>query len=112
MAGMTLEEQIECVMDTSVFLSVIGGRRRLLAFFRSLTTFILFFDDENSFVRNTRKKDSMPTMMDFDFWSNATFVRVHWLPTGLMDEALGMQTLVRRIENELSITHDRIDKYF
>jgi hypothetical protein len=38
-------------------------------------------------------------MMDFDFWNTAAFVRVHWLPTGLMDEALGMQTLVRPIEN-------------
>jgi hypothetical protein len=42
-------------------------------------------------------------MMDFDFWNNAAYVRVHWLPTGSMDGALGVQTLVRLIQNELSI---------
>lgn len=105
MAGLTLEEQIECIMDTSVFVSVIGGSTSIASFLPRGSTLILFFNDENSFVGNTRKKDTMPTMMDFDFWNNAAYVRVHWLPTGSMNEALGTETLVRLIENELSITN-------
>ncbi len=102
-AGLTLEEQIESAMDTSVFVSVIGGSTSIASFLPRGSTLILFFNDENSFVGKTRKKDTMPTMMDYDFWNNAAYVRVHWLPTGSMDEALGIQTLVRLIENELSI---------
>jgi hypothetical protein len=109
MAKLTLEEQIHEVVDTTIFVSAIGGSTSIASFLPRDSSLILFFNDQKSFVGGKTAKKNFPTMMDFDFWNNAAYVRTHWLPTGSMDEELGLQTLLRLVTNELILTHNMIE---
>jgi hypothetical protein len=79
---LSLEDQLQAILDSRIFVSVVGGSVSTAMFLRRDACLILFYNDKDDFVRGTSR---MPTMMDFDFWNNASYLRVHWLPISTMD---------------------------
>ena len=100
LARLSLEEQVELIVDATVFISVVGGSTSIATLLPRDATVVLYFCTEDSFVGKTKKKD-FPTMMDFDFWNNASYLRLHWLPTGSMDDPQDMAFLLQLIRTEL-----------
>jgi hypothetical protein len=97
-----LEEQIKIVKGSAIFINVIGGASSTAMFLERDACLILFFDDNSDFVKGGDDPD-MPNMMDWDFWNNASYLRVLWLPIKSMDNDINLQILVQLIQNELDI---------
>ena len=100
LARLSIKQQVELVVDASVFVSVVGGSTSLATMLPRRAAVILYFCTEDSFVGKTKKKD-FPTMMDFDFWNNASHLRLHWLPSGSMNQHQDIEFLVQLIQSEL-----------
>ena len=102
-ARFPLRDQLLAITQASVLVSTTGGSTASAMFLPRHASLILYFSSDESFVRRSRKED-FPTMMDFDFWNNASYLRVHWLPTGSMDEDFHLKFLVDLIRSELEQT--------
>ena len=102
-ARFPLGDQVQAMLQASVLVSTTGGSAAMAMFLPRHSSLILYFSSDESFVGRSRKKD-FPTMMDFDFWNNAAYLRVHWLPTGSMDEDFHLSFLVDLIRSELAQT--------
>lgn len=102
-ARFPLRDQIQAILQSSVLVSTAGGSTATAMFLPRHASLILYFSSDESFVGRSRKKD-FPTMMDFDYWNNAAYLRVHWLPTGSMDEDFHLEFLVDLIRSELEQT--------
>jgi hypothetical protein len=103
LAHLPLRDQVKIIMQLSVFVSTVGGSTATCMFLPRHASLILYFASEEDFVSGSRHKD-FPTMMDFDFWNNASYLRVHWLPIGSMDEEFHLKLLVDLIRSELKQT--------
>jgi hypothetical protein len=101
MSQLPLSEQLQLVTETSIFVSVIGGATSTATFLPAGSSIVLFFNDMDDFVDNV--KDGRPNMMDWDFWNNASYLRVHWLPIKSMDEVADLESFRLLIQHEISI---------
>ena len=54
----------------------------------------------DDFVKDHNKPTTMPSMLDWDFWSHASHLRVHWLPLSTMDQDLHLFAAL--IETEIA----------
>jgi hypothetical protein len=99
--GLTLEEQLSIILESSIFISVVGGAASTTMFLQRNSCLILYFNDQDDFVRNMRKVTSMPAMLDWDFWNHASHLRVHWLPLSTMDTVGDRGIFMKVIEAEL-----------
>jgi hypothetical protein len=96
---LSLEDQFEAMLETKVFVSVIGGSASSAMFLGRNAGVILFYNDRDDFVNGG--EHIMPNMMDFDFWNNAAYLRVHWLPMRTMDSAEDVSILTQLIQDQL-----------
>ena len=111
MGKLPLNEQLRIVQESAIFISVIGGAASTAMFLNRNSCLILYFDDLDDFVQGAppgpRGLNSsslqMPSMMDWDFWNHASYLRVHWLPIKTMDTEKGLNVLVKLIHNEIDI---------
>jgi hypothetical protein len=108
MSKLPLKSQLEVMVQTTVFVSMTGGSTSIATFLPRDSTLILYFDDVSTFVSRSKKKD-FPVMMDFDFWNNASYLRVHWLPASSMHTAAGLRALSNLIRSELNAQSTRAD---
>lgn len=100
-----LEQQISIVKESAVFISVIGGSASTAMFMERNTCLILFYNDIDDFVKGA-PTPTMPNMMDWDFWNNASYLRIHWLPIQSMDHGRDLSVFRRLLENEVhSLPH-------
>jgi hypothetical protein len=97
----TMEEQLQSILDTKVLISVVGGSVSTATFLQRNTCLILFYNDMDDFVSGA---PGMPTMMDFDFWNNASYLRVHWLPLSTMDSEKDLTLLMYLIQEQLDFS--------
>jgi hypothetical protein len=100
-----LEDQLSIILESSIFVSVIGGAASTAMFLQRNSCLILYFNDQDDFVRDKRGgSTSMPAMLDWDFWNHASYLRVHWLPLSTMDTIGDLGIFSRLIEAELEST--------
>ena len=99
---LTLEAQTKLMDETAVFVSVMGGSASTAMFLRRGTSLILYYNDIDDFVKGDPNKDgsSIPNRMDWDFWNNASYLRVHWLPIQTMDWENDLKTFARLLQVE------------
>jgi hypothetical protein len=97
---LSLKEQISIVKESSIFISAVGGSASTAMFMERNTCLILYFNDKDDFVKGA-PNEKMPNMMDWDFWNNASYLRVHWLPIQSMDSERDLRILDRLVENEI-----------
>ena len=101
---MLLMEQISIVRESAVFISVMGGSASTAMFLERDTSLILYYNDIDDFAQGASKDGGkIPNRMDWDFWNNASFLRVHWLPISTMDEEKDLNTLTRLVKNEIRL---------
>jgi hypothetical protein len=101
MSTLPLSQQLQLMLKTSVFVTVIGGAAFTAMFLPQGSCLILYFNDiAGDFVPRAAKEKNRPNMMDFDFWNNASYLRVHWLPLKSMDDPVDLETLRLLIRHE------------
>jgi dihydrofolate reductase len=111
MGELSLEEQLQIVKESSIFISVIGGAASTATFLERDSCLILFFDDVDDFVKGSGDP-LMPNMMDWDVWNHAaSYLRVHWLPIKTMDDKLDLEILVKLIMLEISVLSRSLAEY-
>jgi hypothetical protein len=98
---LSLEEQISIVRESAIFVSVIGGSASTAMFMERNTCLILYYNDIDDFVKGAPNGKNMPNMMDWDFWNNASYLRVHWLPIQSMDSDRDLGVFEKLLENEI-----------
>ena len=103
LARLSLEDQVKIILQLSVMVSTVGGSTATCMFLPRHASLVLYFVSDEDFVSKSPMKD-FPTMMDFDFWNNASYLRVHWLPLGSMDDEFHSNFLVNLIASELAQT--------
>jgi hypothetical protein len=101
MARLPLMEQLLLITETSIFVSVVGGATSTAAFLSRGSCLILYFNDLDDFV--SRAGEDRPSMMDWDFWNNASYLRVHWLPIKSMNEDGDLKTFRLLLQHEIHI---------
>ena len=104
MGELSLMEQISIVRESAVFISVMGGSACTAMFLERDTSLILYYNDIDDFAQGASKDGGkIPNRMDWDFWNNASFLRVYWLPISTMDEEKDLNTLTRLVKNEIRL---------
>ena len=105
LSKMSLQEQVQLLTETTVFVSVVGGSACIGTFLPRGSSVVLFFNDiGDEFVDHATRKD-FPQMIDWDFWNNASYLRVHWLPMSGIAAAEGKaspQALNELIRSEMN----------
>ena len=104
LSKMSLQSQVKLLTETTVFISVVGGSACIGTFLPRGSSVILFFNDiGDEYVDHATRKD-FPQMIDWDFWTNASYLRVHWLPMSAIAAAEGKsspQALNELIRSEI-----------
>ncbi len=101
MSELPLNEQIRIATTSVVYMSAIGGATVTATFLPKGASLVLFLNDVDQFVDDDPAKG--PVYMDWDFWNNASYLRVHWLPISTMDESADLEVLVKLVGNELGM---------
>ena len=99
LGALSLEEQISIVQESAILVSAIGGSASTAMFMERNTCLILYYNDLDDFVKGAKNK--MPNMMDWDFWNNASYLRVHWLPIQSMDSERDLGILVKLVGTQI-----------
>lgn len=97
---LTLQEQIQVMQSSNIFVTVIGGSASTAMFLDRNSCLILYYNDIDDFVKEHHKPTTMPSMLDWDFWNHASYLRVHWLPISTMDQ--DWQLFGKLIETEIA----------
>jgi len=101
LASRSIDDQLSIISKSSIFISVIGGAASTAMFLERNACLILYFNDEDDYVRENGRITSMPAMLDWDFWNHASYLRVHWLPLSTVDNVSDLVIFSRLIEAEL-----------
>ncbi|CAJ1965047.1 unnamed protein product [Cylindrotheca closterium] len=101
---LALEAQTKLMDETAVFVSVMGGSASTAMFLRRDTSLILYYNDIDDFAKGNPNKggNSIPNRMDWDFWNNASYLRVHWLPIRTMDAENDLKSFARLLQVEVN----------
>jgi len=66
-----LKEQLEAVADAAIYISIAGGGTFTAMFLPKGASLVLYY---------TTGLEEGPARLDYDFWNNLGYLRVHWLP--------------------------------
>jgi hypothetical protein len=89
---MSLTQQTQIALHTHIYLIQMGSEAWPAMFLPPGATLILLYDDHDTLVNgasnninnNKRRQDPVfPVRLDWDFWNNLSYLRVHWLPRNL-----------------------------
>lgn len=101
LSELSLSEQVQLATETSVFVSVVGGSACTASFLPRGSSVILFFNDVNEFTGRSPRKD-FPSMIDWDWWENASYLQVQWLPMRTMDLDVDLRALTEVIRGVIT----------
>jgi hypothetical protein len=108
---LSLPEQLAVMRETSICVSVIGGSVSTAMFMERNTSLILFYNNVNDFVKGGPSRH-MPNFMDWDFWNNASYLRLHWLPLKTLDSDKDLELLGDLLSSELASTASFMEKVY
>ena len=94
-ADWEMKDQIEIVNESSIYVSTAGGSSAIATFLPRGSSLILFYNDIDEL------KAFGPSYLDWDFWNNAEYLRVHWLPISTMDDDVDI--FVALVQYELEV---------
>jgi len=106
LAELTLSKQIEIVQTANLFITVTGGSASVATFLPRGSGLILFYNDIDDFVVDS--KGQLPNRMDWDFWNHASYIRAHWMPIKTMDEMNALEVLIRLVREEIRISESAV----
>jgi hypothetical protein len=98
-----MQEQVELVSQTNVFVSTCGGGAMTATFLPRGATLILYYAETGGFEFSTFNLTGGPAYLDWDLFNNAAYLRVHWLPLGSMNTKEGVESLMYLIRHETDV---------
>jgi hypothetical protein len=101
---LTLQEQMQVAVQSSVFITLCGGGAVTGMFLPRGASVILFYDARGGAENN--HLTGLPARLDWDLYNAMTHLRVHWLPKNTAKDAVDQMSLVLLIRHELA----RIDQ--
>jgi len=78
MKDYSLIEQAEMVQRTAIYVTVCGGGAVSATFLPRGSSLIVFYDEVGGISNN--RKNGAPARLDWDYFNNMAYTRVHWLP--------------------------------
>ena len=94
-------EQVRLAMESSVIVGVCGGGAVTNMFMSQGSGMVLYYSD-----RPSGKQHDFPARLDFDYFNNAGYARVHWMPISSMQKQTDIEVFVKLIKNEIeTISH-------
>jgi hypothetical protein len=94
-------EQVRLAMESSVIVGVCGGGAVTNMFMSQGSGMVLYYSD-----RPSGKQHDFPARLDFDYFNNAGYARVHWMPISSMQKQTDIDVFVKLIKNEIeTISH-------
>ena len=94
---LNLEEQLKVVSESSILISVCGGGAVTAMFLSKGASLIMLYPDEPE----RRGKKNYPARLDWDFFSNQGYFRVHWVPISSMQEKKDMDLFIEILKYDL-----------
>jgi hypothetical protein len=101
---LSLQEQMQVAVQSSVFITLCGGGAVTGMFLPRGASVILYYDARGGAENN--QLTGLPARLDWDLYNAMTHLRVHWLPKNTAKDAVDQVSLVLLIRHELS----RIDQ--
>jgi hypothetical protein len=93
MQDLSLEEQLQLATQSFFYLSACGGSVVMATFLPRGASLILYF--------SSHRKGKRHSLLDYDFWNNVAYIRVHWLPIKYMNEPDQLELLILLIQSEM-----------
>ena len=97
-------DRIVSAAQSHFYLSVMGGGESILPalFLPRGATLILFFNDQQEYVRGKKRTSTRPVMLNWDVWQHLSHVRVHWMPLRTRNNPQDREVLLSLIRNEMA----------
>lgn len=96
-SSLKLEEQLKVVTETSILISVCGGGAVTSMFLSKGASLIMLYPDEPE--KQGRK--NYPARLDWDFFSNQGYFRVHWVPISSMHQKKDLDLFLEVLKYDL-----------
>ena len=97
----TLEEQIEIVSDAAIYITGAGGGAVTASWLPKGSTVIIYYRETGG--QEANKATGLPARLDWDYFNNIGYLRVHWLPSGTMNTYRDLVALLELVKHELQI---------
>ena len=91
-----VKEQTDLVHDASIMITSAGSGAVTAMFLPRGSSLIIYYDDEFSEGEHVESGH-----LDWDFWNNLSYLRVHWLPIRRMYKSKDTNTLLHLIQAEI-----------
>ena len=99
--NLTVDEQIQVMLDTDIFVSSCGGSSMISTFLKRDASLILFYNSTGGLDFEHLASNGRPARLDWDLLNNAGHLRLHWLPLTGMDTEWGLELFARLIRHEV-----------
>mmetsp|Transcript_18459 Transcript_18459/g.37829 ORF Transcript_18459/g.37829 Transcript_18459/m.37829 type:complete len:563 (-) Transcript_18459:158-1846(-) len=96
-----IEEQVKKVAESAIIVGTCGGGASTNMFLPKGAGMILYYPDKPS-----GRGHNYPARLDWDYFNNAGYARVHWLPISEKDSEEDVDLFVKLVKNEIeTISH-------
>ncbi len=96
-----INEQVKAVAESAIIVGACGGGASTNMFLPKGAGMILYYPDKPS-----GRGHNYPARLDWDYFNNAGYARVHWLPISEKDSEEDVDLFVKLVKNEIeTISH-------
>ena len=104
----SLREQVEMVGQAAIYVTACGGGAVTASFLPNGASLILFYGEDGGIENN--KRTGKPARLDWDYFNNMAYTRVHWLGRRDKGYGIGIQLFVELVRHELELIRTEIAK--
>jgi hypothetical protein len=97
----SMQEQVEIASQTAIYITGCGGGAATATFLPRGSTLLLYFNEPPPEIPAGLYAHS--SRLDWDFFNNIGYFRVHWLPSHIMNSAEDMSALLQLVQHELNV---------
>lgn len=98
---LSIKEQLKVASETAVMIGACGGGAFTNMFMSKGAGMILYYPEKPHGPQH-----NYPARLDWDFFNNQGYARVHWMPVGSMNRPEDLDILVKLVKNEIeTISH-------
>jgi len=97
----SVAEQVKLASESAVIVGACGGGAVTNMFLPKGSGMVLYYPDKPK-----GRMHNYPARLDWDYFNNQGYIRVHWLPVSSMNSANDLDLLVKLVKNEIeTISH-------
>ena len=99
LSRLSLEEQVQLASRAALYVTICGGGAVTATFLPPGATVLIYYDEDGGYFNN--KPTKLPARLDWDLFNNAAYLKVHWLPTGSMDQPDDLELMTDLVRSAL-----------